>query len=142
MTAFTLSQTQIEGFQRDGYVAIAGLFDKEEMDLLLATAKGDRELEKNSYGRKDAAGGVSKLALWNHPGDDLYGLIARSHRVVDSMGRLLGDEVYHWHSKMMLKEPRTGGAWEWHQDYGYWYDLGCLYPYIVSFLIPFDPPTK
>ena len=22
---------------------------------------------------------------------------------------------YHYHSKMMLKEPKVGGAWEWHQ---------------------------
>ena len=34
---------------------------------------------------------------------------------------MLGDEVYHFHHKMMVKEPRVGGAWEWHQDYGYWY---------------------
>lgn len=26
------------------------------------------------------------------------------------------------------KEPRVGGAWEWHQDYGYWYKNGFLYP--------------
>ncbi len=29
--------------------------------------------------------------------------------------------VCHFHSKLMQKEPRVGGAWEWHQDYGYWY---------------------
>jgi hypothetical protein len=28
----------------------------------------------------------------------------------------------------MQKEPRVGGAWEWHQDYGYWYKNGFLYP--------------
>jgi hypothetical protein len=29
---------------------------------------------------------------------------------------------------MILKEPYVGGAWEWHQDYGYWYHTGCLFP--------------
>ena len=28
----------------------------------------------------------------------------------------------------MLKEPRVGGTWEWHQDFGYWYQVGCLEP--------------
>jgi ectoine hydroxylase-related dioxygenase (phytanoyl-CoA dioxygenase family) len=28
----------------------------------------------------------------------------------------------------MQKEPRVGGAWEWHQDYGYWYKNGFMYP--------------
>ena len=53
--------------------------------------------------------------------------------------QLLGDEVYHFHHKMMLKEPRVGGAWEWHQDYGYWYKNGCLLPDMVSCLVALDP---
>lgn len=28
----------------------------------------------------------------------------------------------------MLKQPRVGGAWNWHQDFGYWYQVGCLNP--------------
>ncbi len=55
---------------------------------------------------------------------------------------LLGDEVYHYHHKMMLKEPYVGGAWEWHQDYGYWYDYGCLYPDMGSCFIAVDPATR
>ena len=41
-------------------------------------------------------------------------------RIVNSMRALLREEIYHWHSKVMLKYPEGGGAWEWHQDYGYW----------------------
>jgi ectoine hydroxylase-related dioxygenase (phytanoyl-CoA dioxygenase family) len=58
------------------------------------------------------------------------------------MERLLGDEVYHYHHKMMLKEPRVGGAWEWHQDYGYWYNNGCLFPDMASCLIAVDRATR
>ena len=29
---------------------------------------------------------------------------------------MMRDEVYLYHYKMMVKEPRVGGAWEWHQD--------------------------
>ena len=28
----------------------------------------------------------------------------------------------------MQKEPKVGGAWEWHQDYGYWYKNEFLFP--------------
>jgi ectoine hydroxylase len=42
----------------------------------------------------------------------------------------------------MLKEPRVGGAWEWHQDYGYWYQNGCLYPYMASCLIALDRASR
>ena len=54
------------------------------------------------------------------------------------MDALLGDEVYHYHHKMMMKEPKVGGAWEWHQDYGYWYYNGCLEPKMLSFMIALD----
>lgn len=29
-----------------------------------------------------------------------------------------GDEVYHYHAKVILKEAETGGTFAWHQDYG------------------------
>jgi len=32
--------------------------------------------------------------------------------------QLLGGEVYHYHTKLMMKEPFTGGSHIWHQDYG------------------------
>ncbi len=35
-----------------------------------------------------------------------------------------------------------GGAWAWHQDYGYWYHNGCLYPLMASVSIAVDPATR
>jgi ectoine hydroxylase-related dioxygenase (phytanoyl-CoA dioxygenase family) len=82
------------------------------------------------------------MATWNHPGDSVYGLAARSPRVVDTMEAMLGGEVYHYHSKLTAKEPYDGGAWEWHQDYGYWYHNGCLFPYMASMMLALDHATK
>ncbi|MEW6157716.1 MAG: phytanoyl-CoA dioxygenase family protein, partial [Verrucomicrobiota bacterium] len=47
-----------------------------------------------------------------------------------------------YHSKMSIKEPFTGGAWAWHQDYGYWYQNGCLFPEMASVMIAVDPNTR
>ena len=129
-----LSADDLAAWERDGYLLIRGLFDPQEMQSLLNFAKNDPALMASAYGRKDATGQETKLALWNHPTEDLYGLFSRSPRVVDRMEQLLGGEVYHYHTKMMLKEPLVGGAWEWHQDYGYWYHNGCLAPLLASCL--------
>jgi ectoine hydroxylase-related dioxygenase (phytanoyl-CoA dioxygenase family) len=137
-----LTAAQIEQFQRDGYIIIRKLFDDEETTLLREVARNDRALEEATRGLDDGEGGVQKLSLWNTAGDDIYGLVARSRRVVDKMEQLLGGEVYHWHSKMSIKEPFTGGAWTWHQDYGYWYDNGCLFPDLASCFIAVDPNTR
>lgn len=133
---------EVEQFHRDGYLFVPALLDPEETEMLLATARGDREMQDNAFGVEDTSGRKSRLSLWNHPGDDLYGVVSRSRRIVDRMEQFLGGEVYHYHSKMMLKEPRVGGAWEWHQDYGYWYHNGCLLPDMASCLIALDRATK
>jgi ectoine hydroxylase-related dioxygenase (phytanoyl-CoA dioxygenase family) len=137
-----LSEQQLKQFETDGYVIVRGLFDADETSILRETAKHDQALEQNTRGLRDGEGGVQKISLWNQAGDDVYGLVARSHRVVDAMEQLLGGEVYFYHSKMSIKEPFTGGAWAWHQDYGYWYDNGCLFPDLASCFIAVDANTK
>jgi ectoine hydroxylase len=133
---------ELAAYDRDGYLLVPALFDAAEMSLLLDYARRDEALKASAYGRKDSTGQETKLALWNHPGEDLYSMFSRSPRVVDRMEQLLGGEVYHYHSKMMLKEPYVGGAWEWHQDYGYWYHNGCLSPLLASCLIAVDRASR
>lgn len=142
MSTGPLTAEQLGEYEREGYLLLRGLFDREEMQTLLNCARGDQALAASAYDRKDASGAATRLALWNHPGEDLYGLFSRSPRIVDRMEQLLGGEVYHYHSKMMLKEPYVGGAWEWHQDYGYWYHNGCLLPLLASCLIAVDRANR
>ena len=139
-TQFTAEE--LARYHEDGYLLVPRLFDDEEMQILLTYAKSDTALVAGATGRKDATGQITKLTLWNEAGDDLYGMFSRSPRIVDRMEQILGGEVYHYHTKMMLKEPRVGGAWEWHQDYGYWYHNGCLYPLLASCLIAVDKATR
>jgi hypothetical protein len=142
MANSNLSAQQISDFHRDGYLIIRAMFDAEEMDILRGAAKADAAIKDHAYLVDDGKGAATKLALWNKAGDDLYGAVARGHRIVDAMEQLLGDEVYHYHSKMSIKEPFTGGAWAWHQDYGYWYMNGCLFPDMASAFIAVDPNTR
>jgi len=140
--AFQLTDEQVVDFHRDGYIIIRGLLDAEETRMVRDAARGDDAIADNAMDILDTGGKTSKLALWNHPGDDIFGMVARCHRVVDTAEALLDDEVYHYHSKLSMKEPKVGGAWEWHQDYGYWYQNGCLFPDMLSCMIALDPATK
>ncbi|HEX6728718.1 MAG TPA: phytanoyl-CoA dioxygenase family protein, partial [Pyrinomonadaceae bacterium] len=116
-----IDATQIDQFNRDGYLLYEDLFDVEEMDLLLKIAKHDQRLEKEALERSDSSAIKSKLWITDSLEDDIYSAFARCKRIVDPLEQLLGGEIYHYHHKMMLKEPFVGGSWEWHQDYGYWY---------------------
>ncbi|MGE3809329.1 MAG: phytanoyl-CoA dioxygenase family protein [Gemmataceae bacterium] len=140
--SFRLSDEQLRQYEADGFVIVPNLLDGEEVELLRKIARGDHELAQSAYGREDAKGTAVKLSMHNDVPDDIYGAVVRAHRVVDNMEKLLGGEVYHYHHKMILKEPFVGGAWEWHQDYGYWYNNGCLFPLMASCMIALDRATK
>ena len=137
-----LSDAAVREYHERGFHLARGLFDADEIELLHRAAKQDHELDKRSFGRADGEGGTVRLSLWNHPGDGIYGTFARCERMVRSCEKLLGGEVYHYHSKMIMKDPRVGGAWTWHQDYGYWYQNGVLQPLLTSVSIAVDRATK
>lgn len=142
MTYFRLTDEQGLRFHEDGYVIVEGLLDAEEIELLRNIARADHRAAQTAAGRRDGQGGVVKLAVHNELQDDISGAIVHSRRIVEAMEQLLGGEVYHYHHKMILKEPLVGGAWEWHQDYGYWYHNGCLAPLLASCMIAVDRATQ
>ena len=133
---------ELSAYQRDGYVFKRGLFSTEETDLLRTASKSDKAMDDAATALDDGEGNRVRLSLWNHPGDGIYGMFARCRRVVDSVEQLIGSEVYHYHSKMVLKDARTGGAWAGHQDYGYWYQNGLLFPDLCSVMIAVDPAIR
>ena len=137
-----LTDEQMTAYHRDGYAIVRRMFDREEIGLLRQAAVTDRELDNQSFGRADGEGGTVRLSLWNHPGESIYGMFARSRRIVETAEQILEGEVYHYHSKMILKDPQVGGAWAWHQDYGYWYHFGALFPLLTSGAIAVDPATR
>lgn len=135
------SPSDLLDYQENGFIIAKSLFRKEEIELLGKTARADNAMDQSSTSRDDGEGNPVRLALWNHPGDGIYGMFARSKRMVNRVEQLLEDEAYHYHSKMVLKDAKVGGAWAWHQDYGYWYQNGVLTPNLCSVMIAVDKAT-
>jgi ectoine hydroxylase-related dioxygenase (phytanoyl-CoA dioxygenase family) len=137
-----LDCSQIDDFNARGYLMVPGWLSPEETGVLAEIARLDQVLASKMAQRKDAQGGTAQLALDNSLSDNIYSAIVRSERLVRAMEALLGGEVYHYHHKVSAKQPFEGGAWEWHQDYGYWYNNGCLFPYMASCYIAIDAATR
>jgi hypothetical protein len=142
MITNALREAEVARYHQDGYVLIKGMLAPEEVSLLGRAAREDRVLDQHSYGRADGEGGTVRLSLWNHPTDTIYGMIARSESLVGAVEKLLDGEVYHYHSKMIMKDAKIGGAWTWHQDYGYWYQNGVLFPLLTSAFIAVDRASR
>ena len=145
MVKQSLSFAQIKQYHEDGFLILKGFFNPEEAAKLYDTAIADAAVSKNAINVNDSTGKRSKLSLWYKPGNDIYGLLTRSESLVSAVDKILdGDAaVCHFHSKLMQKEPRVGGAWEWHQDYGYWYKNEFLFPdQMVSVMVAITEANK
>ena len=104
-----LTPAQLQQYHDDGFIVLKGLLPPQEIALLSRTAREDRVLDQHSFGRADGEGGMVRLSLWNHPTDTIYGTIARCESVVGVAEQLLGGEVYHYHSKMIMKDAKSAG---------------------------------
>jgi len=145
MTNFKLTAAQIATYQKDGCLVVKDFLSKEEVKKLQDIAFEDGVMRKHAFDLNDQTGKKTKLTLWYKPGNDTYGLLTRSNRIIASTNELMdGDSpVCHFHSKLMQKEPKVGGAWEWHQDYGYWYKNEFLFPeQMMSVMIAITDANK
>jgi ectoine hydroxylase-related dioxygenase (phytanoyl-CoA dioxygenase family) len=130
MSAPTLTPEHVTAYNRDGYVVLKKFCSDAEINKLYSTALQDDAMRKNALDLNDKTGKKTRLSLWFTPGNDVFGYLTRSERMVKAAAQLLDSAapVCHFHSKLMQKEPRVGGAWEWHQDYGYWYKNQFMFP--------------
>jgi ectoine hydroxylase-related dioxygenase (phytanoyl-CoA dioxygenase family) len=144
MPDIILTPQQKAQYDKDGYLIVSEFFNPEQVALLYELATQDVVMRSNAFDLTDQSGKSTKLTLWFTPGDDTYGLLVRSESMVGAVRTLSGEgEVCHFHSKLMQKEPKVGGAWEWHQDYGYWYKNGFLYPNaMISVMVALTEATR
>ena len=127
-------------FSNDGYVLKKNLFSEDEINKLKKFIESSSDKKNDARETRSSTGKLS-ITLWDHPSDDLFGKFSTNERIVKPMEEYLGDEVYHYHSKIIWKKPGDGG-FDWHQDYGYWYHNACLYPDMGSCFIMLDRATR
>jgi ectoine hydroxylase-related dioxygenase (phytanoyl-CoA dioxygenase family) len=144
MPQSSLTAAQKAQYDHDGYLIVPNFVNSKEAKLLYNLATADDAISSNAFDLNDQSGKRTKLTLWFTPGDDTFSLLTRRQTVVNYVQYLLGEgEVCHFHSKLLQKEPKVGGAWEWHQDYGYWYKNGFLYPdAMISVMLALTEATR
>ncbi|XP_025113564.1 phytanoyl-CoA dioxygenase-like [Pomacea canaliculata] len=128
-----------DDFNKKGYILVRKLLSDAELSRVRAALDNQGVLNDYAYDVDDGADKQSRMCLWRHPGNDVTGMLARSEKVAGTSEKLLDGEVYHYHSKLMMKEAYTGGRFVWHQDYGYWYKNTCLFPDMLTVFIAIDP---
>lgn len=139
---FAVTPEMKKNFDDDGLIIVRNLLNTRELEKIKTAVIDNGLLENHSYKVLDTDGRGPIMALWKHPGTDVTGMLGRCEKVITTAEKLLGvDELYHYSGKILLKEPKVGGKFEWHQDYGYWYNY-CLRPDMMAVLIAIDECTQ
>ncbi len=138
-----LSAADLAPYPRDGYVLARGLFDAREIVRPAARREGGQGASTTTRSAAPTARAASFASpSGTTPATGSTACSPAAGRWWTPASCSSSDEVYHYHSKMIMKEARVGGAWAWHQDYGYWYQNGVLAPDLVSVFIAVDPATR
>ncbi|KAH3691445.1 ectoine dioxygenase-like [Dreissena polymorpha] len=131
--SFMLSLSQIEQFQRDGFLLNVPVLTPDQCDKILADYKyflGEEkhpgmemlyEYHSNQSGDPDNvlmhALGHWRLTKHFHDLVFLPNVVVPVSQLLDP-GRM--SSVRFWHDQLFAKPPFHGGNVAWHQDYSYW----------------------
>ena len=137
-----LSPIEVADYDRDGYVLVPDLFNEREVAAMLRDVESGGRVASAAQGMADSSGKKAGIALWSELGNDIWAAASTNPRIVNNLRILLREEIGFFHGKVMLKEANSGGAWEWHQDYGYWYQQGFIFPRLISAFVALDPATR
>ena len=126
-----LSQTQIERFHREGFLApIRVMPEAEALDYR-------RRLE-----RFEASTGAPLAGDFRHKPHLLFtGLadLVRHPRILDAVEDLYGPDLLCWSSSFFIKEQESPAFVSWHQDSTYW---GLSRPDVVTAWVAFTPANE
>ncbi|MBS13488.1 MAG: phytanoyl-CoA dioxygenase family protein [Gemmatimonadetes bacterium] len=137
-----LTPDDVAAYERDGSVIVKDVFNEAEIAAMIGAVEEGNRVADTTRDRDDGDGRITRLAIWHELGDDIWSAVSTSPRIVNNVRILLAEETAFFHGKVIFKEAGTGGAWQWHQDYGYWYNQGFAFPRMISAFIALDEATK
>src|SRR5712691_1802511 len=116
-----LTAAQIEQFDRDGYLFFPSHFSAaeikaltDEVPQLYAQRRPENVREKGS----DAVRTNFAAHMYSAP----FARLARHPRMIEPVVQVFGEPVYMHQFKINGKMAFDGDVWQWHQDFGTWFN--------------------
>jgi ectoine hydroxylase len=114
-----LTPEQLERFDRDGYLFFASMFDRTEMDVLLAEVPSIYAQHRPEIVREKGSDAV-RTVFAAHLMNEAFAKLGRHPRMIEPVTQVFGEAVYMHQYKINGKQAFDGDVWQWHQDYGTW----------------------
>jgi ectoine hydroxylase len=138
---------EADAFWKEGFVVLRGVFKREEMAVLKEIITRHAGMSAHAARAKERSAGATRpsfetVYVWNDTARrDAFAKATRSHKIIDRLEAIFGDEVYVYHNKVALKYPGVVG-FSHHQDYAYWYGMGNVFPDMATAYIAVDRATQ
>ena len=114
-----LTPTQLEAFDRDGYLFFPGLFTPAEIKTLTDEVPA-LYAQRRPENVRENTGDVVRINFAAHLYSAPFARLARHPRMVEPVKQMFGEDVYMHQFKINGKQAFDGDVWQWHQDYGTW----------------------
>ncbi|WP_035059850.1 phytanoyl-CoA dioxygenase family protein [Andreprevotia chitinilytica] len=136
-----ISEQQARFYADNGYLVVEKLFDAEQVGAALAAI--DELLDPDNADKAfevEPQDANTVRRIWSPTQKhDVFEQLAAAPALVDSVAKLIGENVLFHYSKLNMKGPKVGSVVEWHQDFSY-------YPHtnsdLVAVLIFLDAASK
>jgi len=140
-------QQEHREFWEKGYLVVRNVFTGEEMQIVKQVILDHEHMNRVSDALKQKIEtgkrpSFESIFVWNDTArDDVFAKVTRRAAIFDRLEHFFDDRIYVYHNKITLKYPGVVG-FRYHQDYAYWYDMGCLYPDMATVMIAVDPANR
>jgi phytanoyl-CoA hydroxylase len=123
-----LSAEQVQQYQTDGYVAVAGVLPAEEIEELRRVTEEFVDKSRHATDHTDEfdlepghTAEVPRLRRLKYPEKlhPAYDRVMRNETIIDMVAQLVGPDVRHFGGKLNMKAAGFGSPVEWHQDYAF-----------------------
>ena len=129
-----LSPEKLEGYHRNGYIAVDDLVSREAVEKLRCRLReythGKRpsesiaiqiepRVERGEIKVDDPGDGVRKVGNLIQ-GDDLFRALGFNKNIVGIFEQILGPDIKVFRNDVLMKAPEVGSQKGWHQDSPYW----------------------
>lgn len=121
---FSLSRTELEQYDRDGFLLLRNHIPADWISELRAETTrlaGDPHTSRRASVITEPDSSEVR-SLFNLPElSPVYDRVARSHRLLDIVMQLLGGPVYLHQSRINIKPAFHGKSFPWHSDFETWH---------------------
>ena len=116
-----LTKEQKELFDKEGYLFFPSIFSKKEVQYLLNAVPELYEI-REEYNFREKRSDVVRTNFAAHLYSTPFAKLARHPRMIQPVEDLLEEKLYMHQFKINGKMAFDGDVWQWHQDYGTWFN--------------------